>query len=185
MRATTSEKKTAIAAVQPNWTKNLPGTPDMNAVGRKTAMRVNEVAITARPISSAASCAASSGVLPMRRWRMMFSISTIASSTRMPMTSDSESSVTTLMEKPIRSMTQKAGITDSGSAVAETSVARQSRRNSQTTSTAGAARADDLEADHRLAVEQGAAALLGDGVADPRHLVEADVPAVRQRHLEP
>ena len=58
MRATTSEKKTAIAAVQPNWTKNLPGTPLMNAVGRNTAISVKVVAMTARPISSAASIAA-------------------------------------------------------------------------------------------------------------------------------
>jgi hypothetical protein len=58
MRATTSEKNTAIAAVQPNWTKNLPATPLMKAVGRKTAIRVKVVAITARPISSAASIAA-------------------------------------------------------------------------------------------------------------------------------
>ena len=58
IRATTSENITAIAAVQPNWTKNLPGTPLMNAVGRNTATSVKVVAITARPISSAASIAA-------------------------------------------------------------------------------------------------------------------------------
>ena len=70
---------------------------------------------------------------------MMFSISTMASSTRMPTTSDSDSSVTTLSEKPSRYMAPKVGMIDSGSAVAETSVARQSRRNSQTTSTASSA----------------------------------------------
>ena len=67
MRATTSEKNTAIAAVQPNCTKNLPGTPLMKAVGRNTAISVKVVAMTARPISSAASIAAWYGVLPMRR----------------------------------------------------------------------------------------------------------------------
>ncbi len=108
----------------------------MKAVGRNTAIRVNVVAITARPISSAASIAAWYGVLPMRRWRTMFSTSTIASSTRMPTTSDSASKVTTLIEKPSRYMPMKAGITDIGSAMADTKVARQSRRNSQTTSTA-------------------------------------------------
>ena len=56
--ATTSEKKTAIAAVHPNWTKNLPATPLMKAVGRKTAISEKVVAITANPISSAASMAA-------------------------------------------------------------------------------------------------------------------------------
>ncbi|KFB78623.1 MAG: hypothetical protein AW06_000031 [Candidatus Accumulibacter cognatus] len=125
-----------MAAVHPNWTKNLPATPLMKAVGRKTAISVKVVAMTARPISSAASIAAWNGVLPMRRWRMMFSISTIASSTRMPTTSDSDNAVTTLKVNPIRYITAKVGIADSGSAVAETKVARQSRRKSQTTMTA-------------------------------------------------
>ena len=139
MRATTSEKNTEIAAVHPNWTKNLPTIPVMNAVGRKTAISVKVVAITARPISSAASIAAWNGVLPICRWRMMFSISTMASSTRMPITSDSESSVTTLIAKPKMYITPKVGMIESGKAVAETKVARQSRRKNQTTSTASSA----------------------------------------------
>ena len=108
----------------------------MNAVGRNTAISVNVVAITAMPISSAASIAASNGVLPIARWRMMFSISTMASSTRMPTTSDRLSSVTTLTVKPSRCITANVGITDSGSAIADTSVARQSRRKNHTTITA-------------------------------------------------
>ncbi len=64
---------------------------------------------------------------------MMFSISTMASSTRIPTTSDSDSRVTALMLKPSRWMTPKVGMIDSGRAAAETRVARQSRRNSQTT----------------------------------------------------
>ncbi len=67
MRATTSEANTASAAVQPNCLKNLPAMPLMKAVGKNTAIRVKVVAITARPISSAASIAAWYGVLPMRR----------------------------------------------------------------------------------------------------------------------
>jgi hypothetical protein len=139
MRATTSEKNTAIAAVQPNCTKNLPTTPVMNAVGRNTAINVSVVAMTARPISSAASIAAWKGVLPISRWRWMFSISTIASSTSTPTTSDSDSSVMTLIEKPIAAITAKVGIADIGSATADTTVARQSRRNANTTSTASSA----------------------------------------------
>ena len=75
----------------------------------------------------------------MRRWRTMFSTSTIASSTRIPTTRESASSVTTLMVKPIWCMPMKAGMADIGSATADTSVARHSRRNSHTTSTASAA----------------------------------------------
>ncbi|KFB72499.1 MAG: hypothetical protein AW09_002313 [Candidatus Accumulibacter phosphatis] len=54
----------------------------------------------------------------------------------MPTTSDSDSAVTTLKVKPIRYITAKVGIADSGSAVADTRVARQSRRKNQTTMTA-------------------------------------------------
>ena len=44
----------------------------------------------------------------------MFSISTMASSTRMPVLSVIASRLTTLSEKPRMSMTQKAGKIDSG-----------------------------------------------------------------------
>ena len=54
----------------------------------------------------------------------------------MPTTRDIESRVTTLSVKPIRYITAKVGMADKGRAVAETRVARQSRRNSQTTMTA-------------------------------------------------
>ena len=57
-RATTSEANTARAAVQPNCLKNFPAIPLMKAVGRNTAISVKVVAITANPISSAASIAA-------------------------------------------------------------------------------------------------------------------------------
>ena len=69
----------------------------------------------------------------------MFSISTIASSTRMPVDSVIASRLTMLSEKPSTSMTQKAGRMDSGSVMAAITVARRSRRNRNTTSTASAA----------------------------------------------
>ena len=52
----------------------------------------------------------------MRMWRTMFSISTIASSTRMPVTSVIASRLTRFSEKPIASIAQKVGMIDSGSA---------------------------------------------------------------------
>ena len=113
--------------------------PGMKATGTNTAARVSEVAITALPISPAASRAASSGGLPMRRWRTMFSISTIASSTRMPTTTESASSVMMLRVNPKKYITANVGMIDSGSANADTQVARQSRRNSHTTSSASSA----------------------------------------------
>ena len=103
-RATSSENTTAIATEMPNWRKNCPGTLDMKLTGMNTATMVSVVATTARPISSDASSAACIGVLPMRMWRTMFSTSTIASSTRMPTTSDRPSSVIRLSVKPSHDM---------------------------------------------------------------------------------
>ena len=99
-RATSSEISTAIATETPNWRKNCPGTPDMKLTGTNTATIASVVATTAKPISSAASSAAFIGLLPMRMWRTMFSTSTMASSTRMPTTSDRPSSVIRLSEYP-------------------------------------------------------------------------------------
>ena len=75
----------------------------------------------------------------MRMCRAMFSISTMASSTRMPVASVIARNETRFSEKPRRSITQKVGMADRGSAMAEISVARQLRRNSSTTSTARSA----------------------------------------------
>ena len=91
----------------------------MKDTGANTAMMVAEIAMTARPISSAASSAARYGDLPILMWRTMFSISTMASSTRMPTTSVMPSRLTRLSEKPIMSSAQKVGMIDSGSAVAD------------------------------------------------------------------
>ena len=63
----------------------------------------------------------------------MFSISTMASSTRMPTTRVRASRVTTFSEKPISCMTKNVGISDIGMAKAVIRVERQSRRNSSTT----------------------------------------------------
>src|SRR6185437_7672707 len=113
-RATSSEKNTAAATVRPNCLKYWPMIPPMKLTGMNTAMMVAEVAMTARPIWSAASSAAWKALLPMRLWRTMFSISTIASSTRTPETSDSASRLTWLSENPIHCMKRKVGMAASG-----------------------------------------------------------------------
>ena len=110
--------------------------PGIKATGTNTAASVNEVAITATPISSAASLAACIGGLPIRRWRTMFSTSTMASSTRMPTTTDNASRVIRFRLKLNKYITAKVGIIDSGKATDEIHVARQSRRKNQTTNTA-------------------------------------------------
>ena len=67
MRATSSENSTDTVAVKAKGRKNSPGMPPMKATGTNTAHSVKVVATTARPISMAASLAACSGFLPMRR----------------------------------------------------------------------------------------------------------------------
>ena len=110
------------------------------AVGRNTATSVAVVATTARPISLAASSAAWSGVLPMRRWRMMFSISTMASSTSTPITSASDSRVTMLSVKPIRCMHQEGRDAPTAAAPRPKSAWRASRAGTgHTTSTVSSA----------------------------------------------
>jgi hypothetical protein len=73
------------------------------------------------------------GPLPRATRFSMFSISTMASSTRMPMTRVRASRVTTFSEKPITAMKKKVGISDTGMAMAVIRVARHSRRNRNTT----------------------------------------------------
>ena len=78
-------------------------------------------------------------------WRTMFSISTMASSTRMPVDSVIARKVTRLSEKPSMSITQNAGKIDSGSEIAAMMVARMSRRNSNTMMTASTAPSNRVE----------------------------------------
>ena len=111
----------------------------MKLTGANTATMVSVIATTASPISSAASIDAFQADLPIRMWRTMFSISTMASSTRMPVTSVIASRLTKLSEKPIRFMKKNAGRIDSGRATAASTVARQSRRNRNTTMVASTA----------------------------------------------
>ncbi len=74
--------------------------PFMNAIGTNTATIANVVAMTASPISSVPSRAAAGWLLPIPRWRTMFSRTTIASSINSPMQSDSAISVIMLRVKP-------------------------------------------------------------------------------------
>ncbi len=100
VKLTNSDTSTATATVTPNWKKKRPMIPLMNAMGTNTATIANVVAITARPISSVPPARAVTWSLPMPRWRTMFSRTTMASSMRSPMHSDSAISVRKLSVKP-------------------------------------------------------------------------------------
>jgi len=93
VNATNSDTATANATVMPNCTKKRPIMPFIVATGTNTARIDAVVAMTARPISAVASRAACSGGLPSSRCRWMFSMTTMASSIRMPIDSVSASIV--------------------------------------------------------------------------------------------
>ena len=102
VKLTNSDTSTATATVTPNGKKNLPMIPFMNATGTNTAQIASVVAITARPISSVPSSDAVRWLLPRWMWRTMFSRTTIASSIKRPMHSDSAIIVMKLSVKPNR-----------------------------------------------------------------------------------
>ena len=72
----------------------------------------------------------------MRMCLTIFSISTIASSTSTPATNPSANSDIWFNVKPSKSMNQNAGIADNGMAIDDMIVARQSRKNRNTTTMA-------------------------------------------------
>ena len=75
-----------------------PIRPRTKAIGRMAAITANVARIVGLPTSSTASTATSASERPRfsgsRKWRTMFSTTTMASSTRMPMEKISANSVT-------------------------------------------------------------------------------------------
>ena len=133
VRATTPEKKMAAASWMANSRNRRPVLPVMKARGTKTAISVAVVAMTAKPISRAPSNEARRGGCPSSMRRCTFSISTMASSTTMPMASTMASSVSTLMEAPKKATTMKEARIDTGIATRATMLERQSRRKMRIT----------------------------------------------------
>jgi hypothetical protein len=92
VNATQAEKIVAPATVSPNSRKNWPTMPPVNATGTKTAQSVAVVASTASVISRVPLLAAVTGSSPRSRCFMMFSRTTIESSIKRPIASESPSS---------------------------------------------------------------------------------------------
>ena len=97
MNATSSEK--TMAALAPIGMGRMYGpiSPPTNAIGRIAATTASVARMVGLPTSSTASMATSNGgrsrLAGMRQWRTMFSTTTMASSTRMPMEKISAKSV--------------------------------------------------------------------------------------------
>ena len=72
---------------------NMPVMPPANSSGMNTAMSEAVIETMVKPISLAPASVASIRVMPASMWRMMFSITTIASSTTKPIAITSASRV--------------------------------------------------------------------------------------------
>ena len=97
MNATSSENTMAALAPMGIGRMYGPISPPTNAIGRIAATTARVARMVGLPTSSTASTATSNGgrsrFAGMRQWRTMFSTTTMASSTRMPMEKISANSV--------------------------------------------------------------------------------------------
>jgi hypothetical protein len=84
VRAVRPESKIETEIVTANSRSSRPSTPLRNRIGRKTATRDTVIEMMVKPTSRAPSSAACLLDLPISRWRTMFSIITMASSTTKP-----------------------------------------------------------------------------------------------------
>ena len=89
-----------MLTIQPNCLNSTPAIPVTMVRGRNTARIVSVEAITERPTSFVPCIAACLGELPLSMCVVMFSSTTIASSTTIPIAMDSELSEMILSELP-------------------------------------------------------------------------------------
>ena len=128
-KATIVENATAKATVRPNCLKNWPMVSPILPIGTNTAIKLRDVAKIASVSSSVASLAATNGVCPISIWRKIFSITTIASSIKMPTARLKAISDILFSVKPITFIIKKVAIIDVGIHRPPIIVARKLRRN--------------------------------------------------------
>ena len=81
---TTMDTRMADDSTTANSRNSLPTMPPMSKMGMNTAMSDRLMDTTVKPISRAPSSDACNAVLPRSMWRVMFSSTTMASSTTKP-----------------------------------------------------------------------------------------------------
>ncbi len=132
---TNSETKIASDSVSANSRNSRPTMPLISRIGRNTATSDRLIDSTVKPTSRAPSKAACRRGLPLSIWREMFSSTTIASSTTKPVATISAISERLSSEKPSRYIAPKVPMIEIGTATLGIKVARQLRRNRNTTIT--------------------------------------------------
>src|ERR1700723_1146247 len=123
----------AVDSVTANSRNRRPTIPPINKRGMNTAMSETLMVNTVKPISWAPLSAAANGVMPASRWREMFSITTIASSTTNPVEIVIAISERLSRLYPNRYITANVPMSETGTATAGTKVARSLRRKTNTT----------------------------------------------------
>ena len=109
--------------------------PPINRIDKNTTTSARFIATSVTPTSLAPRRAALNGDRPCSRWRLMFSTTTMASSTTRPAATISAITDKLFSEKPNTYMTQNAPINDTGIASVGISATRTLRKNSSTTAT--------------------------------------------------
>ncbi len=135
---TTSEIMTAADKVMANSRNSRPTCPSMNNSGMNTATSDRLIDSTVKPTSRAPCSAAAMRSMPASMWRVVFSSTTMASSTTKPVATVSAIRLRLLRLNPSRYMMAKVPSSDTTVATAGITVARALRRNSPTTSTTSA-----------------------------------------------
>ena len=139
------DNTTATAMVIANWRYMRPVMPPRNATGTNTAHSTSTMAINAPLTWRIARSAATAGdTRSAAMIRSTFSITTIASSTTMPIASTRPNSVSRLTVKPRTRMPKKAPMTETGTASTGMSVARQFCKNTNTTSVTSTSAANSV-----------------------------------------
>ena len=125
----------AVDRVRANSRNILPTMPPISRIGRKTAIREMLIENTVKPTSRTPTRAASKRLIPCSRWRVMFSSTTMASSTTKPVETVRAISDRLSREKPSRYITPRVPSRETVTATAGTRLAAPERRKTATTAT--------------------------------------------------
>ena len=136
MSDTRSDAASAIVTVKANGRNSSPTMPSTNAIGRNTATVVTVDAVIAPATSRTANTIVPRRSAPSTRCRLMFSMTTIESSTTRPIEIVSAPSVSMLSVYSAKFRPTKVRSTEVGIEIAVTRVARTDIRKTRITSTA-------------------------------------------------
>ena len=121
------------AIVTANWRKNCPEIPPMKQQGMNTELSTSVMAMIGPVISSIARMVAVRESSPVAIRRSMFSSTTIASSTTIPIASTRPKSVRLFRLNPSTAMAANVPIRETGTSIIGSTIVRQSWRNTRTT----------------------------------------------------